>query len=581
MKTKRLLVAMIMACLAMTSFNELCAKTIYYVKVNGTGNGTSWTNAAGNIQDMIEKAVVGDEIWVASGAYYPTKQTDANDVRSKTFLMKNGVNLYGGFVGNETSINSRAKSDKDGDGKVDAWEFTNETRLSGNLDRVAYTWTKVSVSGQAWKWTVSGNDNNCYTVVTCTSEITNETLLDGFTVSDGNGKPILLNGFTGIYTRGKTVIQNCIVTNNDGYGILNWIGLVTNCYIYMNSWTGIVNGNGKQGAVVSNSTIADNSVPDSGGAGGILNQGGDIINCKVINNQAINWQANINNSSYTSVSGGGILNKDGGKVDKCLVMNNTAFHYNVATSGNKDGVSAHARGGGIFSTVDAVVSNSCVFNNKAIAIKNTNNFGAVIESTGGVSGGNNYNVTIVNNTGNGSEINFTPQAGPKIVNCITEATNISQIFVRPTSFTGITTTDAQLTELLNADWHLKTGTQYIDAGTLTDLPDWVINGTDLAGKPRTANGKISMGAYEYDPSYSSINELQPSDVVVFPNPANDYIAISGLQNNETLCLYNINGQIVLTRKATSETESIVVSHLPAGIYFVKTEMGQVLKWVKK
>ena len=71
------------------------------------------------------------------------------------------------------------------------------------------------------------------------------------------------------------------------------------------------------------------------------------------------------------------------------------------------------------------------------------------------------------------------------------------------------------------------------------------------------------------------------NIAVSPSLAIDYITISGLQPNEIFSIYNINGQQLLSRKASSEAENIPVSHLPAGIYFVKTNAGQVLKWVKK
>jgi len=411
-------------------------------------------------------------------------------------------------------------------------------------------------------------------------------VFDGFTVSDGND--IYVNGNSGIETFGNTVIQNCVSFNNEGLGIFNSKGVVTNCYIHSNSWSGIYNY-----GTVSDCTVENNSIYGEFGeyyGGGIANRkNGNIINCKVIGNQVIAWQPNIKNSSssFNDAEGGGISNWDNGIVDRCLVMNNTAFSYNVATSGSSQGyVSAYARGGGIFSTVYAVVSNCCVFNNKAVATKSTSSLGAEAIATGGVYGGNNYNLTIANNTGvagfyyeNGSEINFS--SGPKTANCITDATNIGQNFVRPTSFIGIATSGAQLTELLKADWHLKAGSQYINAGTLTDLPDWFTGGTDLAGKPRTHNGKISIGAYEYDASYTGINELQLSNMTVFPNPATDQITISGLQSGEMLYIYDVNGQRLLLRKATEETEQFVVSQLPSGIYFVKTSNGQVLKWIKK
>jgi len=502
MKAKNFLLTVVIASMAtVIRVNDLNAKTIYYVKANGTGNGTSWANAAGNIQDMIDKAISGDEVWTAGGTYPLTV----------SLKMKDGVNLYGGFFGNETSISSRAKSDKDGNGKTEAWEFTNETILSGKL-----------------------SDTENITIVINMGRLSTfkiETLLDGFTV---------MNGVMGIYADGTATVNNCIIRDNvktEGSNSGLWGGII----IYKGT--------------VSNSKITNNKAylePGnlygyySVGGGGITNTNGTVINCTVSNNVCqINDQVG---QQSASAYGGGIYN-DHGTVINCIITENSC-----QASSRKSSV-ANASGGGIYNRA-GIVSNCCVTNND---LSGYNTSGGGIYSYESFGLPYVYCSTIVNNPiENVYGTNYC-------YNCITENSNLEQNFINPNA----------------NDYRLKPGSAYIDAGSLSGLPDWVVNGTDLAGKPRTTNGKISVGAYEYDSSYTNINELQASDVVVFPNPATDQITISGLQSGEMLYIYNVSGQQLLFCKAIGETEQFSVSRLPSGIYFVKTSNGQALKWIKK
>ncbi|MBI3143345.1 MAG: hypothetical protein HYZ16_11010 [Bacteroidetes bacterium] len=62
----------------------------------------------------LSKAVSGTDIWVAAGTYYPGSSA------SEVFNLKDGVNLLGGFMGNETAAQARNP-------------LTNITILSGNI----------------------------------------------------------------------------------------------------------------------------------------------------------------------------------------------------------------------------------------------------------------------------------------------------------------------------------------------------------------------------------------------------------------------------------------------------------------
>jgi hypothetical protein len=170
----------------------------------GNNDGTTWFDAFTDLQAALAAAAassVPTEVWVAEGTYKPT----AGASRSATFLLPQGVQVYGGFQGvtpapgglpdGETSLGQRNVA-------------ANMTILTGDL---------AGDDGANF----ANNAENVYHVVTgagdgiCTG--TGHTLLDGFTITGGNADGQSLDniggGLTNISTTGLTV-ANCTFVNN-------------------------------------------------------------------------------------------------------------------------------------------------------------------------------------------------------------------------------------------------------------------------------------------------------------------------------------------------------------------------------
>lgn len=141
-------------------FSDCTAQTIRYVRQDGTGNGTSWANASGNLQAIINASAANDEIWVATGVYKPVKlisaPTDQDDYpndRRCTFTLKGDLKLYGGFPG----LGNPTMDDRD--------FILNPTILSGD----------IGVENEI--------TDNCFHVLFYPA--INNTILDGFTITSG------------------------------------------------------------------------------------------------------------------------------------------------------------------------------------------------------------------------------------------------------------------------------------------------------------------------------------------------------------------------------------------------------------
>ena len=68
---------------------------------------------------------------------------------------------------------------------------------------------------------------------------------------------------------------------------------------------------------------------------------------------------------------------------------------------------------------------------------------------------------------------------------------------------------------------------------------------------------------------SAINETEVNDGVnIYPNPASAYFSVYGLKEKTKLSLFNLNGQLLLS-KPVNNAETVSVGDLPKGLYIVR------------
>ncbi len=154
-------------------------------------------------------------------------------------------------------------------------------------------------------------------------------------------------------------------------------------------------------------------------------------------------------------------------------------------------------------------------------------------------------------------------------------------------------------------YNLSAESPCIDAGTL-DLPQFILDNmpaTDLAGNPRIFNGKIDMGAYEWNPTVGTEEhqtqnaKRKTPNLKVSPNSFTGQTAITVLMQKTAdidISIYNINGLHVKTLMHGNQSAGTCTlfwngtddngTFVPAGVYIAvlkidgkETESVKVVK----
>ncbi|GAB3690240.1 hypothetical protein GCM10027592_07370 [Spirosoma flavus] len=506
--------------------------SVVYVTPGGAGlqDGSSWTNAFSGtaLQTAINTAAgCGAQVWVAAGTYKPTTTTGP-DSRTISFSMRNGVAIYGGFQGNEATLDARPSLNP-------VTGNPSSTTLSGDIGTLGNT-----------------ADNSYHVINNPTSlSLNNSAILDGFVITGGNandpsgqngiGNNLNLGG--GIFNNGRgnghdcsPLIRNCSFEGNSaaskGGAIYNngFAGqsspVLVNCFFQNNSAPdggGAICNDGFQGLsspTLTNCLFQKNSSTDQGGA--ILNSGYEgnsnpiLTNCTFLSNSAAAGGA-IGNDGRTSTghSNPTLIN--------CLFQNNSAINA----------------GGAIFNNAYTSGISSPTLTNCAFLSNSAKDGGAMFND--GVSGGNSNpvltNCSFQNNAassgGGGAIYNKANSASdhslPTLVNCVVFGNgffsfyNLNSIPVPasyslfdntsgvdvtgPGNLTTVTSPFASTSSMALAPCSPAINAGLNSASGLTGIT------TDLAGNPRFYNSgtgtpdRVDMGAYEFQGAASTVSGI--------------------------------------------------------------------------
>lgn len=151
----------------------------------------------------------------------------------------------------------------------------------------------------------------------------------------------------------------------------------------------------------------------------------------------------------------------------------------------------------------------------------------------------------------------------------------------------------KLTSVGDFVWAVGRGGENIDEGRAIDIDthgnvfvagEYWYNMDFGSGINYISNGYNDMFVMKLTQDPLSIDEISVSEIVIFPNPVSEKLYISSLQTFDTITLYDVNGRKVLETLKPQSSNTLDMTSLKAGLYFVKLYSGDThytYKLIKK
>lgn len=446
-----------LACLCGLMSTQMAMAQDFYVTPDGNApvdyNGSpidgAWSSTDKaklvTLEEALQQALPGDEIWVQGFEEIRKNSVDYRQVYlapKEGWTLKAGVKLYGGFKGNETSLEQRATLGK-------AYNFACRSILSGDIsmndtiDHVNLISSSNALRSDNAEHVLTMNLNN--SVANNINDAVS--VLDGFTIVGGhasvNGGGVLVTGHETYSCAYR--IERCFFFNN--YAVQNGgaiyvdekAGKVTSSNSYIN-----------QCVVYNNEAGLIAEVANKGG--GIYIAGkGTVVNTSIFNNEnggvRISPDASVLNSTIARNTVAGVdLTVSGGANDNAKVVNTVVW-------GNTT----------LFSEFTPGFRNSSYHEVEGEGPNRMDNFGNVYVS---------------------DKNNDRSQASP--------------FFASPSLKTSF---DRDFNWLYNAyplwNWQALEGSAFIDKGQDDAYASATYGGYDLGGSARKVGDATDIGAYEF------------------------------------------------------------------------------------
>lgn len=575
---------------------------ILYVRENGSGDGSSWANASGDLQLMMDKQFEGRSVYVAEETYFAPLPY---------FKLRDKVKVYGGFpaTGNPgfadrnialhpTVLTSTHQMTVVGNFYPPNQKISSQTLLDGvtltrNENSPVYmlglfesysdvSYINVTFTGFNYGAVeVRRASDNSFT----DCSFTNNHAID----TPGVHYPITVSMIDGahtaftrcIFTGNKAFHTSALAVKDDSHAV------VDGCLFADNN--DMVSGIGKVLVVENANATITNSIFERNGFGGV--DGGILLvngtesypdapwlvhpvnvvvdRCIFRNNpNTALWcqakdgdQISISNTLFyenTGAVGGAIRRHSAGN----LYLTNCTLTQNHATSQWGGGFYTDETSAGDLGVTQ--IRNSIIYNNTSVypdgqnlrtsrplQIRNS-----ILQGSGG--------------SGNWDAGAFNDFNVPDMTLDWGGNLDVNPLFI----------------DAANQDFRLLEASPAVNAGdnalyNAAATPNLSLLLLDLTGNARILENTVDMGAYEFDATMG----LQPFEttqgISMYPNPAHDRINIdAGLAQLQQVKIYSLLGKELLT----TTNDQIDTSALPNGMYLVqvwlsdgKTHTGKLVK----